>query len=106
MRDDPGLYALTFDEGDRGKFRTPPLLEVGRTAPYMHSGVFDTLTEVVEFYNLGGGDSLNKDAALRPLDLTDAERDDLVAFLQSLASPRFRRGCPRPARLPAQDAWR
>ena len=87
MRDDPGRYALTFDEGDRGKFRTPSLLEAGRTAPYMHSGVFDTLTEVVEFYNLGGGDSLNKDAALRPLGLTDAERDDLVSFLQSLASP-------------------
>ena len=49
--------------------------------------MFDTLTEVVEFYNLGGGDSPNKDAAPRPLGLTDAEREDLVAFLQSLASP-------------------
>ena len=87
MRDDPGLSALTHDEDDRGKFRTPSLLEVGRTAPYMHSGVFATLSDVVEFYNEGGGDSPNKDSALRSLGLTDSEKDDLVAFLQSLASP-------------------
>ena len=85
MRDDPGLFALTHDEGDRGKFRTPSLLEAGRTAPYMHSGVFATLSDVVEFYD-GGGESPNRDAALRPLGLTDAEKGDLVAFLQSLAS--------------------
>ena len=87
MRDDPGLYALTADEADRGKFRTPSLLEVARTAPYMHGGVFESLSEVVEFYNAGGGTSENKDAALRPLSLTDSEAADLVAFLESLASP-------------------
>ena len=87
MRDDPGLYALTADADDRGKFRTPSLLEVARTAPYMHGGVFETLTEVVEFYNAGGGSSPNKAAALRPLGLTDAESADLVAFLESLSSP-------------------
>ena len=94
MRDDPGLSALTHDGGDRGKFRTPSLLEVGSTAPYMHSGAFATLSEVVEFYNAGGGESPNKDAALRPLGLTDAEKDDLVAFLQSLASPSSDEGAP------------
>ena len=87
MRDDPGLYALTTDEADRGKFRTPSLLEVARTAPYMHGGVFESLSEVVEFYNAGGGTSDNKDAALRPLGLTASEAADLVAFLESLSSP-------------------
>ena len=87
MRDDPGLYALTADAADRGRFRTPSLLEVARTAPYMHGGVFDSLREVVEFYNAGSGNSSNKDAALRPLGLTDTEVGDLVAFLESLASP-------------------
>ncbi|MCE2457519.1 MAG: c-type cytochrome [Dehalococcoidia bacterium] len=87
MRDDPGLYALTTDEADRGKFRTPSLLEVARTAPYMHGGVFESLSEVVEFYNAGGGTSDNKDAALSPLGLTDAEAADLVSFLESLSSP-------------------
>ena len=94
MRDDPGLSALTHDAGDRGKFRTPSLLEVGRTAPYMHSGIFATLSEVVEFYDGGGGESPNKDAALRPLGLADAEKDDLVAFLQSLGSPPPDEGTP------------
>ena len=94
MREDPGLSALTHDAGDRGKFRTPSLLEVGRTAPYMHSGAFATLPEVVEFYDGGGGDSPNKDASLRSLGLTDAEKDDLVAFLQSLASPSFDEDAP------------
>ena len=87
MRADPGLSALTHKEGDRGKFRTPSLLEAGQTAPYMHSGVFTTLTEVVQFYDEGGGISPIKDTALRPIGLTDAEMNDLVAFLQSLASP-------------------
>ena len=53
----------------------------------MHGGVFESLSEVVEFYNAGGGTSENKDAALRPLGLTDSEAADLVAFLESLASP-------------------
>lgn len=87
MRDDPGLYALTADDGDRGKFRTPSLLEVAGTAPYMHGGVFESLNDVVEFYNAGGGSSDNRDPALRPLGLTDAEAADLVAFLESLGSP-------------------
>lgn len=87
MRDDPGLYALTADAADRGKFRTPSLLEVARTAPYMHGGVFESLGEVVEFYNAGGGSSPNKDAALRPLGLTETEVADLVAFLERLGSP-------------------
>lgn len=94
MRYDPGLSALTHDEDDRGKFRTPSLLEVGRTAPYMHSGVFETLAEVVEFYDGGGGESLNKDSGLRSLGLTNSEKDDLVAFLQSLASPSSDEGDP------------
>ena len=87
MRDDPGLYALTADAADRGKFRTPSLLEVGRTAPYMHGGVFESLEEVAEFYNAGGGNSPNKGAALSPLGLADSEIANLVAFLESLSSP-------------------
>ncbi len=87
MRDDPGLFALTQDEDDRGKFRTPSLLEVARTAPYMHGGALPTLRDVVEFYNEGGGVSPNKDATLSPLRLTESEIDDLETFLRSLASP-------------------
>lgn len=81
---DLGLYYTTKQEEDKGKFRTPPLREVGQTGPYMHNGVFETLNEVVEFYNDGGGSDPNKDAVLRPLGLEPEEMADLVAFLESL----------------------
>ena len=81
---DLGLFYTTKEEGDRGRFRTPPLRELGQTGPYMHNGVFDTLEEVVRFYNAGGGDDPNKSDMLRTLGLADEEIGDLVAFLESL----------------------
>ena len=49
---DEGLGAITLDPLDDGKFRTPTLRNVTLTAPYMHNGVFNTLAEVIAFYNL------------------------------------------------------
>lgn len=72
---DPGLFALTKTESDFGAFRTAPLREVARTAPYMHNGAFATLAEVVRFYN-------DRD----DLGLSAAEIGQLVAFLESLSS--------------------
>lgn len=86
LREDPGQFALTHEEADRGKFRTPSLLEVARTGPYMHNGVFGTLEEVVRFYNEGGGQSPNKDPRLRPLGLNESEVSALIAFLETLRS--------------------
>lgn len=86
LREDPGFFALTHDEADRGAFRTPSLLEVARTAPYMHNGVFGSLEDIVRFYNDGGGDAANKDDSLVALDLSEAEIAALVTFLASLAS--------------------
>jgi cytochrome c peroxidase len=54
------------------------------TAPYMHTGAFATIEEVVEFYNQGGGPGANKTPKLLKLNLTDSEKGDLVAFLKSL----------------------
>lgn len=84
LREDVGLYALTLDDADWGKFRTPSLREVGRTAPYMHNGSLATLEDVVRFYNDGGGEGQTTE--LQPLGLTDAEIGQLVAFLNSLSS--------------------
>ena len=78
---DPGFYTVSKLPDDIGKFVTPSLREVGRTAPYMHNGTFWTLGEVVDFYDRGGGE----DAELEPLGLSDREKKDLVAFLQSLS---------------------
>lgn len=82
---DMGLYYKTKDPKNIGKFRTPSLRELNHTAPYMHNGIFYTLDEVVDFYDAGGGDGPNKSPLIRPLGLTDAEKKDLVAFLESLS---------------------
>jgi len=61
----------------KGPFiNTPQLRDLKHTAPYMHNGVFKTLHEVVAFYN--------KTSLLSPMNLTDAEMDDLVAYLSEL----------------------
>jgi cytochrome c peroxidase len=80
-RTDVGLYAITKDERDIGKFLTPGLRDLRYTAPYMHNGIFTTLEEVVDFYNRGGGPG----GVLKPLGLTDAEKQALLAFLDSLS---------------------
>lgn len=84
---DLGLYYITKNPKDVGKFRTPSLRELKYTAPFMHNGVFYTLDEVVEFYNKGGGaaDWPNKTPLIKALGLTDAEKKDLVAFLEALS---------------------
>ena len=51
----------------------------------MHNGMVATLADVVEFYNQGGGKDSRKDALLKPLELSDAEKTDLIAFLEALS---------------------
>jgi cytochrome c peroxidase len=85
FREDPGLYGVTKDRADWGKFRTPSLREVSRTGPYMHNGMLATLEDVVAFYNRGGGPHPNKTPQLRPLGLSATEARDLIEFLQSLS---------------------
>lgn len=76
------------DETTKGQFRTKSLLDVAETGPYFHNGSASTLRAVVQHYNAGGGDvgsySGPLDPKVRPLGLSDAEVDDLVAFLRSL----------------------
>jgi cytochrome c peroxidase len=84
LTEDVGRYAMTLDEADWAAFRTPTLREVGRTAPYMHDGSLATLEDVVNFYNAGGGEG--QTAGLEPLDLSEEEVAQLVAFLESLSS--------------------
>ena len=81
---DLGLYEVTQNPSDRWKYKTPGLRNVELTAPYMHNGVFSTLDEVVEFYNQGGIPNPALSTFMFPLDLTETEQSDLVAFLKSL----------------------
>lgn len=82
---DMGLYYVTKNPKDVGKFRTPSLRELKYTAPFMHNGVLATLADVVEFYDAGGGQGPNKTPLLKPLRLTAEEKKDLIAFLESLS---------------------
>jgi cytochrome c peroxidase len=80
------------DANENGKFRTPTLRNVALTVPYMHNGVFNTLTEVVDFYNRRDVDgviaevnqSVNTLSNMGNLNLTTDEVQDLVAFMETL----------------------
>ena len=96
-KDDPGLYFRTKEKADLGKFRTPSLRYATYTAPYMHNGQIETLRDVVVFYNKGGGENefaATKTALIQPLDLSDQEIDDLVAFLESMSGEEIQMEAP------------
>jgi cytochrome c peroxidase len=82
--DDSGRFKITGEEADRNAFKTPTLRNVALTAPYMHDGSLKTLREVINLYNDGGGTQQPKSVLLRKLKLTEKEKSDLVAFLESL----------------------
>src|SRR4029079_7277204 len=67
-----------------GAWRTPSLRDVAMTGPYMHDGVYATLADVVWHYDQGGAAATLGKSELAPLLLSDRDRDDLVAFLESL----------------------
>ena len=84
LPNDLGLYRITESPDDRWKFRTQTLRNVSLTAPYMHNGRFDTLREVIDFYDRGGVPNELLSPLIRPLGLTEREKQDLEAFLHSL----------------------
>jgi len=92
-----GRFAVTRGLDDLGSIKTPTLRNVAVTAPYMHDGSLKTLRDVVVHYNNGGvsveGKPVNDflSGGIRPLGLTDAQIDDLVAFMEALTSPALRK---------------
>ena len=86
LPNDLGLYRVTESPGDRWKFRTQTLRNIALTAPYMHNGGFDTLREVIDFYDRGGVPNELLSPLIRPLGLTEAEKQDLESFLHSLTA--------------------
>ena len=81
---DAGRVVVTGVPEDTGKFKTPTLREIERTAPYMHDGSLATLEDVVDFCTDGGRPNPYLDRELRPLKLTEDEMTAVVAFLRSL----------------------
>lgn len=96
-----GLHALTGVASDMGRFRTPSLRNIAKTAPYMHDGSIATLDEVIDHYAAGGrtitegpyagvgSESIYKSELVNGFELTAEERADLIAFLESLTDETF-----------------
>jgi cytochrome c peroxidase len=90
-KEDLGRFNITKDPSDWGVFKTPTLRNSAVTAPYMHNGVFGTITKLLSLYNDGmHGKDQNKSPLLHALNLGDEELLDLEAFINSLseASPK------------------
>jgi cytochrome c peroxidase len=87
--DDDGKYNLYGIELHKNAFKTSTLRNITLTAPYMHNGVYNTLEEVIEFYNRGGGAGLgikleNQTLPDDKLHLTSEEKKALLVFMESL----------------------
>lgn len=105
--DNTGLFDMTGERRDMGRFKAPSLRNIAVTSPYMHDGSIATLEAVVSHYERGGrlleDGPLAGDGRLSPFksefvtgfELSEDERADLVAFLESLtdltvlSDPRF-----------------
>lgn len=84
-----GRFLVTKAENDIGSFKTPTLRNVGVTGPYMHDGSLATLWDVMDHYNKGGVQNPFLDGGMQRLGLTEAEIDDLVAFMFALTSDQY-----------------
>ena len=94
---DLGLGAISGDPADNGKFKTPSLRNLSRTAPYMHDGRFETLEQVVDHYSEGLKPSATVDPLMKKVNqggvhLSTKEKADLIAFLRALTQEDFGRG--------------
>ncbi|MDO5981119.1 cytochrome-c peroxidase [Flavivirga spongiicola] len=89
LDDDLGRYNLFKTEERKGAFKTPSIRNVELTAPYMHNGVYESLEQVMDFYNKGGGSGLGFDVPHQTLpfdnlDLSEEDIQDIIAFMKTL----------------------
>ncbi|PTS98518.1 cytochrome C peroxidase [Pedobacter sp. HMWF019] len=88
---DPGLYGIQPEDFNKYAFKTTTVRNAARTVPYMHNGVFQTLEEVIDFYDKGGGTGAgikvpNQTLDAAPLHLNKKEKTELIDFIRSLDS--------------------
>ena len=82
---DLGLYSVTKNVEDIGKFKTPTVRDIAETGPYMHDGRFATLRQVIDFYDDGGIQNPFLDKEMTALNLQEGEKQDLENFLKALS---------------------
>ncbi len=90
---DQGYYDVIGIDSYKYAFKIPTVRNIDKTAPYMHNGVYQTLEEVMEFYNNGGAAGLgtdlpNQTLPAENLHLTEEEKADIIAFIRSLESKK------------------
>lgn len=109
--EDLGRYEVTGDPDDVGKFRTPSLRDVMNTDPWMHNGLFDNMTGILNLYN-SGMQSVSAtpeqkledplypvtDPLLKPLNLSRHEIEAIESFLHAITATPYK--MPRPESLP------
>lgn len=92
LSEDKGRYEVNPAKETFHAFRTGTVRNAARTKPYMHNGVFNTLDQVIDFYNNGGGAGRglqvdNQTLSADSLKLTRQEKNDLISFIVSLNEP-------------------
>jgi len=101
--EDLGRFEQTKNEADWGAFKTPTLRNIANRPPYMHDGSFPTLKDALGHYIGGGNQNPHLDKEIHAIDfLSFDERDDLLAFLNSL-SVRMPESLGPPADLVAKQ---
>lgn len=86
---DSGRMRTTKLESDRDLFKVPTLRNISLTAPYMHDGSMNSLDDVIRHYESGGAPNKNKSPHLKPFELTDEDRMNLIHFLKTLTDQKF-----------------
>jgi len=86
---DSGRFRMTGVDKDLSLFKVPTLRNIAVTYPYMHDGSIDNLEDVIKHYESGGMNHINKSRIIKPFSLSLQEREDLIAFLNSLTDSIF-----------------
>ena len=86
---DFGRMKMTDRKEDSLRFKVPTLRNIQFTFPYMHDGRFKTLTEVVKHYNTLSRNKLLQKELSKPMNLSDIDWVDIVAFLKTLTDNEF-----------------
>lgn len=90
VSNDPGRYAISYNETDKGRFKVPSLRNVQYSAPYMHNGSIGTLEEVLQHYRSGIHTSPSLDPQLQNgIAMSDGEMGKIIQFLYTLSDPAF-----------------
>ena len=95
VSNDPGRYNMIKTKERKHFFKTPTIRNIEKTAPYMHNGVYNTLEEVLDFYNRGGGKGIgihekHQTLPFDNLNLSLEEQTHIIAFMKTLTDGNYK----------------